>query len=97
LFRGSASPIHYNDEWLCLVHFVEYSKPRKYYHCFVKLNKHFIPQKISLPFTFQSTSIEYCISIRFQTKDIIEAYVSFMDKDPARVEFNVSCLDWINI
>jgi hypothetical protein len=97
LFRGSASPVRYNDGWICLVHFVEYSKPRIYYHCFIKLDEQFIPQQLSLPFTFKSNSIEYCLSFRFQTKDIIEAYVSFMDKDSSKVEFNVSCLDWINV
>jgi len=97
LLRGSAPPVHYNDKWLCLVHFVEYCKPRIYYHCFVELDKDFIPQKLSLPFTFKSNSIEYCVSFRFQTPNIIEAYVSFMDKDSSKVEFDISSLEWISI
>jgi glycosyltransferase involved in cell wall biosynthesis len=97
LFRGSAPPIRYNDGWLCLVHFVEYCKPRIYYHCFIELDKALVPQKLTLPFTFKSNSIEYCVSFRFQTKDTIEAYVSFMDKDSSKVEFDVSSLQWINL
>ena len=96
LFRGSASPIRYNDGWLCLVHFVEYCKPRIYYHCFIELDKSLNPQKISLPFSFKSNSIEYCVSFRL-INNIVEAYVSFMDKDSSKVEFDVSSLQWINL
>jgi hypothetical protein len=49
LFRGSAPPIRYKDNWLCLVHFVEYCKPRIYYHCFIELDKTLTPIKFSLP------------------------------------------------
>lgn len=97
LFRGSAPPIRYNDDWLSLVHLVEYSTPRKYYHCFVKLDSNLLPKYISLPFVFKSISIEYCVSIRFATQNTIECYVSFMDKNPHKELINTDDITWISI
>lgn len=91
--RGSASPV----KNMCLVHFVEYSKPRKYYHCLVELNKSLEPSRISLPFVFKSASVEYCVSFRFQNDNTVEFYVSFMDSNPHRVEVDISKFEWISI
>jgi tetratricopeptide (TPR) repeat protein len=97
LFRGSAPPIQYNDGWLSLVHLVEYSTPRNYYHCFVKLDNDFLPKNISLPFVFKSISIEYCVSIRLNTQNTVECYVSFMDKNPHKISINTDDISWISI
>ena len=94
LFRGSAPPIRYEDGWLSLVHLVEYTKPRTYYHCFVKHDISFATTQISLPFCFKGLSIEYCVSFRALDKDF-ECYVSFMDKDPHRVLIAKESLQWI--
>ena len=97
LLRGSAPPVKQGNKHWCLVHFVEYSKPRKYYHCLVELNKSLEPSKISLPFVFKSASVEYCVSFRFQNESTIEFYVSFMDSNPHRVEADISKFEWISI
>jgi glycosyltransferase involved in cell wall biosynthesis len=97
LLRGSAPPVKVNDLYWTLVHFVEYSKPRKYYHCIVELNKSLEPSRISLPFVFKSPSVEYCISMRVQQENTLEFYVSFMDSNPHRVDVDTSSLKWISI
>jgi hypothetical protein len=63
-FRGSAPPIRMDGKWWTLVHMVDYGPPRKYYHCIVELNDDFTPTRISMPFTFVSPAIEYCLSFR---------------------------------
>lgn len=95
--RGSAPPVKRGDVWWTLVHFVEYSKPRKYYHCFVELNKSLEPTRISLPFVFKSPSVEYCVSFRFQNENTVEFYTSFMDSNPHRIEAVISTFEWISI
>jgi hypothetical protein len=93
LFRGSAPPIRFEDGWLTLVHFVEYSKPRKYYHLFVKHDIDLIPVALSLPFVFKTANVEYCVSV----SEKLECYVSFADKNPHRVTIDQSSLEWISL
>ena len=82
LFRGSTPPLMRDGEWWALVHLVEYSSPRKYYHCMVVMDKTFKPVRISLPFVFKSASIEYCVSMIF-THNGVECFISIQDKDSA--------------
>jgi glycosyltransferase involved in cell wall biosynthesis len=96
LFRGSAPPVRSGDEWWVLVHFVHYSKPRKYYHCIVVLDASFKPVRLSLPFVFKSPSIEYCVCMRLLEEDV-ECYVSFQDSNPSRVTIPKDELTWISI
>jgi len=103
MFRGSAPliPSLYagaNGQvgWLALVHFVEYSMPRKYYHCFIELESSYKPIRMSIPFVFQNASVEYCISFR-SIGDTLEMYVSFMDSNPKKVTVEWSALEWIPI
>lgn len=96
LFRGSAPPVKQGDEWWALVHFVHYSKPRKYYHCVVVLDAAFKPLRLSLPFVFRSASIEYCVSMRI-ANGALECYVSFMDSDASRVRIGLADLHWVSI
>lgn len=63
-FRGSAPPIRMDGKWWTLVHMVDYGPPRKYYHCIVELNIDLVPTRVSMPFTFVSPAIEYCLSFR---------------------------------
>jgi len=96
LLRGSAPPVQRNGEWWVLAHFVEYSKPRRYYHCFVTLDHAFRPTRVSLPFVFKSAGVEYCISFRF-VEASVECYVSFQDANPSRVTFPTADLEWMSI
>ena len=97
LFRGSASPIEVDGKWLVLVHFVEYCQPRKYYHCFVELEKEtYKILGVSLPFVFKDISIEYCVSVRLVGKNLV-FYTSFMDTNPSTVTTSLDSLKWIQI
>ena len=96
LFRGSSPPVKFTDNtYICLVHFVEYVQIRNYYHCFVELDESYKPIKVSLPFVFNSVSIEYCLSIR-KVDDVIECFPGFMESNPHKVRINISNLDWLS-
>lgn len=92
LFRGSAPPFKKGNEWWVLVHMVEYSKPRIYYHCFVILDESYKPTKVSLPFVFKDIGIEYCVCA---TENAL--YISTNDKDSARIDYSPDNLSWISI
>jgi len=97
LFRGSTPPVFVNGKLWSLVHFVEHTTPRTYYHCFVELDAiTYEPTRLSLPFYFKSLSVEYCISCRV-VNNTIECYVSFMDGDPHSVIININDIIWETI
>lgn len=95
LFRGSAV-IKAGTGWLALTHFVEYSKPRKYYHCLVELDSGYKPKRVSLPFVFFSPSVEYCISFR-KVDAWYMFYVSQMDANPSKVIIKDSAFEWTQL
>jgi len=95
LFRGSTIPIRWNSNWLVMVHFAEYSTPRKYYHCLVELEMNtYAPLKISLPFVFKNPSIEYCLSMRLISETTLECYPSFMDSNLSKYTFSLNSVEW---
>jgi hypothetical protein len=103
IFRGSAPfiPNPYRNVngqvgWLALVHFVEHSKPRKYYHCLIELESSYKPVRMTVPFVFRSPSVEYCISFRHLNL-ALEFYVSFMDSNPAKVLIPWQEFEWLSI
>jgi glycosyltransferase involved in cell wall biosynthesis len=100
-FRGSAvafRPDQYPGETWALVHTVEYTQPRKYFHLFVRLGEHYKPNYISRPFVFKAKTIEYCIGCMpdpaFTTFTCI---FSTMDDTPRSVEIPISSLEWIQL
>lgn len=98
IFRGSASPIMVGNDLICMIHFVEYCTPRKYYHCFVKLDsKSYLPISTSLPFTFKTPSIEFCTSMRLKNNLELECYCSFTDDNPSSVIIPLSSIQWVNV
>jgi tetratricopeptide (TPR) repeat protein len=95
LFRGSAPPVIINDTLMFLVHFVEKTNPRRYYHCFVELDKTtYTPLRMSYPFIFRGYRCEFCLSMRLIDNDTIECYVSFDDSDINKITVNPSSLEW---
>lgn len=98
LLRGSApGKVYKGDLWI-LTHIVEYSKPRKYYHCFVKLEKDtYKPIAVSLPFVFKSPSIEYCVCFTMSSVGQIRFYVSFNDSDSSVVTSSVGDIEFVSI
>jgi len=99
--RGSAvgfCPPQYPDEVWCMVHFVEYSTPRKYYHMMMRLDKTYKPKMISLPFVFQARTIEYCLGcLPNPSCTILHCSFSTMDDMPRTLSIPVSSLSWIPV
>ena len=97
LLRGSTEGIEINSKIYFLVHFVENSKIRKYYHLFVILDKNtFQPLSFSLPFYFRKNEIEYCVGMRKVKENSVECFVSLNDKNPVSIEIHLDNLHWIN-
>lgn len=94
--RGSAPPVLIGGELWCLVHFVHYSTPRKYFHCFVRLSSTYVPLAISLPFVFRSQGIEYCLGVR-RIDNALECVVSTWDDAPTIVDIPMKSLEWIQV
>jgi hypothetical protein len=95
--RGSAVPILVQNERWCLVHYVKYSTPRKYFHCIVVLDRGtYVPKRISLPFVFREQGIEYCLSMTLQKKEI-EFIFSSWDDNPMITRAELDAFEWIQV
>ena len=66
-FRGSAGPISLDNGYLILVHEVAFllDGQRVYMHRFLFLNRDWVVERISKPFIFKHTGVEYCCSMSF--------------------------------
>ena len=95
--RGSAIPFRVKDEWWALVHFVEYSTPRSYFHCIVVLDNTYTPQRISFPFQFLAKGIEYCLGARRVDATRLECVVSSWDDNPCLVDIPIARLQWLRV
>lgn len=94
--RGSAGPVDWDEGgYLMLVHEVVFRNHARYYlHRFIELDKNFIIQRASKPFTFRHLGVEYCCSMTLDhsRKKLIlpigiedhEAYLSSIDLDHVR-------------
>ena len=100
-FRGSAvafKPPQYPGETWALVHTVEYTQPRKYFHLFVRLDSNYIAKMISRPFVFRGKTIEYCIGcMPDQAFTTLTCIFSTMDDNPRITEIPVDSLEWIQV
>jgi glycosyltransferase involved in cell wall biosynthesis len=94
-FRGSTSPVRIGSHLLFLVHFVEYTQPRKYTHCVVSVSAtDFKPIKMSLPFAFAEKGIEYCIGMTLVGLGL-ECIFSSWDDNPRIVTIPLASLEWL--
>ena len=95
--RGSAVPIRMGSDILVLTHYVEYTQPRKYYHCIVTLDgEDYKPTRITMPFTFHATGIEYCLGWKIENGDITFAFSSW-DDNPCITTAPFSRFEWMNV
>ena len=94
-FRGSASPIPFDDGYLLLIHQLSFNNEgRVYLHKFVYLNKDFKITHTSRPFTYQHQGVEYCcgMTIDHLGSDLImsigiedaQAFLAFVDLKTVR-------------
>jgi hypothetical protein len=92
--RGSAIPIRMGTDLWVLTHFVEYSQPRKYYHCIVCLNEEdYTPTRICMPFTFKATGIEYCLGWKNEG-DLLTFCFSSWDDNPSLAVVPITRFEW---
>ena len=95
--RGSAVPMTVGAEVWALVHSVEYSTPRKYFHYFVSLDPVTLrPRAITLPFVFEAHGIEYCLGTR-AVETGVECVFSSWDDNPQITEIPFEDLEWIQL
>jgi hypothetical protein len=88
--RGSSGLISYKGLLWCVTHSVLYITPRKYYHNLVVLDPAtYKPVKMSLPFAFCDTKIEYCLGFERVDDDFIFTY-SMNDSNPHFVRVPIS-------
>jgi tetratricopeptide (TPR) repeat protein len=104
-FRGSAGPIRLSTSvdasigapvYLCLIHFVKYSTPRKYYHALVILDENKVPMKYSIPFYFVNHAIEYCIGMS-EKEGVITFFVSQNDCNPIILKKNMTEFEFVSL
>lgn len=62
-FRGSSPPIRHNDKYLFVIHEVAFVNWRTYFHRVVEFNDNFEITRISSPFVFDHTGVEFCLSL----------------------------------
>jgi glycosyltransferase involved in cell wall biosynthesis len=95
--RGSANPVLFKDEYWCLVHFVKYGEPRKYYHQFVLLDKTTLkPLKLSMPFYFKNQGIEYCTGMHVDDSGAQFVYSSF-DANPCLAKVPLHVFEFLTL
>ena len=86
-----------SDLWV-LTHYVEYSQPRKYFHCIVVLDaEHYTPIRISMPFTFKATGIEYCLGWKNEGIDSLTFAFSSWDDNPCLTTVPFSRFEWLTL
>jgi glycosyltransferase involved in cell wall biosynthesis len=79
--RGSSNGFTYGDEIWFVVHMVEYSSPRNYYHCLVMLDRETLKYKRhSILFKFEDSLIEYCLGMIVEKDRMIFGF-SKMDRE----------------
>jgi hypothetical protein len=86
--RGSSNAVKYNNEYWMVVHGVKESRPRKYYHIIVALDKEFKVKKYTVPFYFDTYAIEYCLGLLIED-NIIYMTASRNDSNPILVKVYV--------
>jgi len=70
--RGSSNGCEFGNEIWFMVHAVEYSQPRSYYHCLVTLDAQTLEYKRhSKLFTFDGDKIEFCLGLIVEAERII--------------------------
>ena len=95
--RGSGAPARTKNELWALTHFVIGEHPRNYYSCIVVLDdKSYVPKRVSVPFLFHSTHVEFSMNIRVEGKNIKCIY-STLDDNPCEITFRIKDEDWIQV
>jgi glycosyltransferase involved in cell wall biosynthesis len=95
--RGSGAPARTKNELWTLTHFVIGEHPRNYFSCIVVLDDMtYAPKRVSVPFLFHSTYVEFSMNIRVEGKNVKCIY-STLDDNPCEITFRIKDEDWIQV
>jgi len=95
--RGSGAPVKVKNELWALTHFVIGEHPRHYFSCVVVLDAgSYRPKRVSVPFLFHSTYVEFCSNLRVKGKTITCIY-STLDDNLSEISFQIKDEDWIQV
>jgi len=75
-FRGSASPIPFNDGYLLIIHETLDHSIRYYYHRFLWLDADLAIRKLSYPFYFKKKGTEYCSGLSYSNSNDNELIIA---------------------
>ena len=86
--KGSAPFVEFNE--LCgIIHFSEETKPRRYFHMIVILDKETLkPIRYSESFVFENTGIEFCIGFYIVDNKYL-FWISQFDREPALISIDI--------
>lgn len=76
-FRGSSSPIRYNNGWLFTIHQVYYGDYIKYLHRFAWMDEKFSTIKFSKLFDFEHLRVEYNMGLYVENNKVFVGYSVF--------------------
>lgn len=86
--RGSSNVVKYNNQYWTVTHGVKYSTPRKYYHIIVVLDEEYKINKYTVPFYFDTYTIEYSLGLLIEN-NILYITASRNDSKPIIVKINM--------
>ena len=95
--RGSSNLVEFNGSLYAIVHVVQYTQPRKYYHMVVRLSQSSVPTGYTLPFYFNKNAIEYVLALDITPDGRLKTIVSQNDADPLFVEMDLSALAFLGV
>jgi glycosyltransferase involved in cell wall biosynthesis/predicted GH43/DUF377 family glycosyl hydrolase len=79
-FRGSSTMVNYKNGWLFIIHEVIFTNVREYINRFVYMDQDFIITRISSPFKFGPTKVEFCCGLCY-TNDRESVAISHSQED----------------
>uniref|UniRef100_A0A6C0IE22 Glycosyltransferase 2-like domain-containing protein n=1 Tax=viral metagenome TaxID=1070528 RepID=A0A6C0IE22_9ZZZZ len=86
MLRGSSNGFHYENQMWFMVHFVQYTRPRKYFHMLLVFDENMTQiQHVSSPFTFEKIIVEYCLSLVVEKDRLLLSYSTWDDSSKIAV------------
>jgi glycosyltransferase involved in cell wall biosynthesis len=92
--RGSSNAVFHDEFFYFIVHLVQYTSPRKYYHMVVRFDKLMDKFEWTDPFYFMNNAIEYVLSITIDQLQLI-TIVSQNDANPVALAIDLNNLKFI--
>jgi len=94
--RGSSNAARFGDFYYAIVHVVQYTVPRKYYHMIVKIGENRAILSASNPFYFFNNAIEYVLSCDISQGHLLTV-VSQNDANPVALAIDLMKLKFYDL